>query len=237
MLVLPIGDVNPREREPIVNYALIAVNVAAFLLFGLRPDYQQFVLEHGLIPRRPEAMDYLTSMFLHADIFHLGGNMLFLWICGDNVEDRLGSVGYLVFYLAAGLVADQAHIWSTDLHTRASLIPTIGASGAISGVLGAYLVLFPHSQIKIFYFFWIYGAGVSYVRSLWAIGFWFVEQLLYGAMAGGSNVAYWAHIGGFVEGAAVAVALIGLGAIEKPLPRRAPEPYRRRHDYDTWERW
>lgn len=226
-MLLPIGDVCPRERVPYVNYALIGVNAAAYFLLGLQPDYERTVALHGLTPAQPQALDYLTSIFLHADPFHLAGNMLFLWICGDNVEDRLGPFGYLVFYLACGFAASQTHVWFTAGRYPEAEIPTIGASGAISGVLGAYVVMFPNSFIKIWYFFGFLWSGVFYTRSLWAIGFWFGEQLLLGTLDEGSNVAYWAHIGGFVVGAAAAVLFIGTGLVEKPPAQRRPEAYRR----------
>ncbi|MBI3268450.1 MAG: rhomboid family intramembrane serine protease [Planctomycetes bacterium] len=235
-MLLPIGDINPREREPYVNYALLAANVGAYLLYGLQPGYDRIVLAHGVVPARPELLDYFTSMFLHADPMHLFGNMLFLWICGDNVEDRLGSLGYLIFYLACGLLASKVHVWSS-LGGPGAFLPTIGASGAISGVLGAYVVFFPDSQIKVLYFFGLWGAGVAHVRSLWAIGFWFGEQLLFTLYGGGSNVAYMAHIGGFVGGAAAAFVLIGSGQVGRSPARGRAKPWRRGHEYDSWERW
>jgi membrane associated rhomboid family serine protease len=141
-----------------------------------------------------------TSMFLHADIFHIGGNMLFLYIFGDNVEDAFGHVRYLLFYFICGLTADLIHILSLTTPSEL-LIPTLGASGAISGVLGAYLVMYPKAKILTLLLFRIVylvpiPAGIF-------LGFWFVLQLLYTALGIGGNVAYWAHIGGFVTGMAV----------------------------------
>lgn len=142
----------------------------------------------------------LTSMFLHFDIFHIVGNMLFLYIFGDNVEDALGHVRFLAFYLFCGLVADFAHILS--LTTQAELIiPTLGASGAISGVLGAYIVMYPRAKVLT----------LLLIRLVWIvpipaavfIGFWFLLQLLYTALNMGGGVAYWAHIGGFVAGVVI----------------------------------
>jgi len=238
---LPIGDVNPTERTPVVNYLLIAANVAAFLALGLDPRYDEFVLAHGFVPARPELQDALTSMFLHGGWGHLAGNMLFLWIVGDNVEDKLGSAGYLALYLGCGLGAVGAH-WAME---AGSPVPCVGASGAIAGALGAYLYLFPHSRIRIW---WVIGigivrTGVSEIAALWAIGFWFGEQLLLqvtawssGAMTG---VAYGAHVGGFVFGLAAVFLLHHLGLVER-VRERAVERFAARRPpgggRDPWER-
>lgn len=237
-LFLPIGDVNPRERTPVVNYTLVAANVAVFLAFGLGPHYDRVVEEYGFTPARPELPDAFTSMFLHADFFHVGGNMLFLWIVGDNVEDKLGHFRYLVLYLTTGLAAIGAH-W---LLAAGSPVPCIGASGAIAGMLGAYVYLFPHSRIRFWYLilFGIVRTGVTEIAAIWAIGFWFGEQLLLQlaqmstrAMTG---VAYAAHVGGFLFGLLMAVMLHQLGAVERVttdpeagrLYRPRPvDPYRR----------
>lgn len=138
-----------------------------------------------------------TSMFLHADIFHIGGNMLFLYVFGDNVEDAFGHLPYLFFYLVSGLVADFAHILSITA-TADLLIPTLGASGAISGVMGAYILLYPRAHIETL-ILTIFITVVS-IPSVFFIGLWFLLQLLYTWLGVGGNVAYWAHIGGFVAG-------------------------------------
>lgn len=140
----------------------------------------------------------LTSMFMHAGFAHLGGNMLYLWIFGDNIEDRLGHVRYLVFYLIAGLLASLAHVFSTVAFGGNPYIPSLGASGAISGVLGAYLILFPGKRVRVIMF-----NMLTEVPSLIAIGLWFVFQLMSGVGSLGSQgggVAYAAHIGGFLAG-------------------------------------
>lgn len=140
----------------------------------------------------------LTSMFMHAGLAHLGGNMLYLWIFGDNIEDRLGHVRYLVFYLIAGLLASLAHVFSTVAFGGNPYIPSLGASGAISGVLGAYLILFPGKRVRVIMF-----NMLTEVPSLIAIGLWFVFQLMSGVGSLGSQgggVAYTAHIGGFLAG-------------------------------------
>jgi membrane associated rhomboid family serine protease len=151
-------------------------------------------------------MDIFTSMFMHAGLAHIGGNMLYLWIFGDNVEDRVGHGRYLVFYLVGGLVADLAH-FLTDPY---SLIPTVGASGAISAVLGAYLVYFPGSRIATFIPLGFFSR-LTMVPAAVVLGLWFVFQLFDGVAAlGGADVggvAVWAHIGGFVAGMVIAKLL------------------------------
>jgi membrane associated rhomboid family serine protease len=241
---LPIGDVNPTQRTPVVNYALLAANVAVFLTLGLDPRYEMVVRDHGFTPARPELLDAFTAMFLHAGWGHLGGNLLFLWIVGDNVEDKLGHFGYLALYLAAGLAAIAAH-WAIEPE---SAVPCVGASGAIAGALGAYVFLFPHSRIRIW---WVIGigivrTGVSEVTALWAIGFWFVEQLLmqlYAWRAGMmTGVAYAAHVGGFGFGLGIVFLLCRSGWVERarapaavvPAPfSRSPRP---RPERSPWNR-
>lgn len=229
-IILPIGDIAPRERTPYVNYVLLGVNIALFLLLGLRADYRSIVLDYGVVPAHPQWSDFITSMFLHADIFHLGGNMLFLWIVGDNVEDVLGHLGYLGFYLVGGVVAMVPHV----LLLAGSEVPCIGASGAISAVMAAYAVWFSRNRIKIWYligFFYI-RAGVALVPAVVAVGLWFALQLLYGLLTVRAQVSggvgYWVHIGGFVFGLVVALAARTLWS--RRIPRitvEAAEPGRR----------
>jgi len=172
-------------------------------LFGAigSPSIDSISTRYGLIPNDVlhgnRLSTLFTSMFIHADLIHLGGNMLFLYIFGDNVEDTFGHMRYLVFYLLAGIAASFAHILFV-INSPESIIPTIGASGAISGVMGAYLILFPRSRIlTLVLLFWISIAAIPAVVFL---GLWFVFQFLYGTLAVGGGVAYWAHIGGFVAG-------------------------------------
>jgi membrane associated rhomboid family serine protease len=222
--MIPIRDELRTRETPVVNYLLITMNVLVFLWMLLMSEtgLEAFFYEHAMIPANytdgqvdlGDVMDIFTSMFMHAGLAHIGGNMIYLWIFGDNVEDRVGHGRYLVFYLVGGLVADLAH-FLTDPY---STIPTVGASGAIAAVLGAYLVYFPGSRIAtyvplppgIFYKLTMLPAAV-------VLGFWFVFQLFDGvaALGGGdvSGVAYWAHIGGFVAGMLMAKLL--------PTERRA----------------
>ncbi|MGH9897910.1 MAG: rhomboid family intramembrane serine protease [Pyrinomonadaceae bacterium] len=160
----------------------------------------------------PVYLTLLTSMFMHGGLAHLFGNMLFLWIFGDNVENRLGHFRYLIFYLVCGVLASLAHVFSTVMFNGNPYIPSLGASGAISGVLGAYLLLFPRQRVSVLLFYFI-----TDVPAVVAIGLWFVFQLISGAgMLGsgsqGGGVAYAAHIGGFIAG----LLLVGLFAIGRP---------------------
>lgn len=175
--------------------------------------YNNFTMVPAEIVRGENLHTLFTSMFLHADIFHIGGNMLFLYIFGDNVEDAFGHLPYLLFYFVCGLVADFTHILSTAT-TADFLIPTLGASGAISGVMGAYILLYPRARIEtlILAFF----IAVVSIPAVFFIGFWFLLQLLYTWLGMSGNVAYWAHIGGFVAG-----MILSLVARRKRKPKPA----------------
>ena len=226
--MIPVRDDNPTRETPVVNYLLIAINVLVFVWMALMPEkgLEAFFYEHAMTPANytdgsvtfRDVMDIFTSMFMHAGFAHIAGNMLYLWIFGDNVEDRVGHGRYLIFYLVGGVVADVAH-FLTDPY---STIPTVGASGAIAAVLGAYLVYFPGRQIATFI---PLPLGIFYkltmVPAAVVLGFWFIFQLFDGvaALGGGdaSGVAYWAHIGGFVAGILMAKLL--------PTQRQAREAY------------
>jgi membrane associated rhomboid family serine protease len=212
-MFIPIGDDNPRERTPFVNYSLLAANIAVFFLFTFPEPRPEILERFALTPSRSEPHTFLTSMFLHANLLHLAGNMLFLWIFGDNVEDRLGHVGYAAFYLACGLAADMLHLVTLPAHhpalahmgLRPSDIPMLGASGAISGVIGAYVLFYPRHRVKmLLWFYWF--VDILYIPAFWWIGIWFLEQLVF-AHLGFTGVAYWAHIGGFAAGAVAGSAV------------------------------
>jgi membrane associated rhomboid family serine protease len=166
----------------------------------IRDDYGRVVGEIDLQPTPiPVYLTLLTSMFMHGSIAHLLGNMLYLWIFGDNVEDMLGHARYLLFYLGTGIAAGLSHVFSTRIFGGNLLVPSLGASGAIAGVLGGYIVLFPRRRVRVI---WLYQ--ILQVPALLAIGLWFLFQLISGAGtlgAAGGGVAYAAHIGGFVIGA------------------------------------
>jgi membrane associated rhomboid family serine protease len=231
-MLIPIGDINPRTKFPVINYSLIGLNILIFFLTYYRPDFDQITLRFGLVPAELNPITLGTSMFLHGSLGHLVGNMLFLWIGGDNVEDRLGHFLYLLFYLASGFVSGIVHAASvTGISTQ---IPCIGASGAVAGVMGAYLVLFPFSQIK--FLIWIF-LFISYITlpSFIAIGFWFVWQLIAATSVPEelTQVAYWAHVGGFAFGCAF-TTLWALVA-RHPLLARPKRRYRRYYyDDEDW---
>lgn len=208
--MLPIGDDNSTRRGvPLVTYALIVLNVLFFLVELSGGD--AFIMQWAFVPSRflanpvADFATLFTSMFMHVGWVHLGGNMLYLWIFGDNVEDRLGQGKYLVFYLLCGLGATFAQLaFSLD-----SNIPNLGASGAIAGVLGAYLVMFPQGSVRV-----LQGQRVIPMPALIVIGFWFVLQLFSGIgsianTADTGGVAYMAHIGGFIAGFVLTYLLRG----------------------------
>jgi len=221
--MFPLYDENRPLTRPYVNYVLITINVFVFFLqISGYMGRDMGIWNYGSIPayvlngQRLETL--FTSMFMHGDIMHLLGNMVFLWIFGDNIEDSFGHVKYLLFYLFGGIFANFVHIVSTIISGYTSIIhyftpslfiPSIGASGAISAVLGAYLILYPRAKIKtvVFIFYIITIVRISAFHYLW---FWFVYQLMMGftSLFGiSSTIAFWAHIGGYVYGMAVVKAL------------------------------
>jgi membrane associated rhomboid family serine protease len=210
--MFPIGDENDHSGVAFVTISLIALNVLAFLLEISQPSpaaLQSFIEAWGVVPREyaagrdlPPQIPYpywstlLTSMFLHGGWGHLGGNMLFLWIFGDNIEHRIGHLRFIVFYLLCGIAAGLAHI----LFNSGSPIPTVGASGAISGVLGGYLLLFPRNRVYV-----MTWGGVATVPAVLMLGLWILMQFInqFGSVADTpetGGVAYLAHIGGFAAG-------------------------------------
>jgi membrane associated rhomboid family serine protease len=214
MIPIPIGDTTKTRHTAWINWLLIAANVIVFFWIRTSPAFDtERVISYALVPDTWQAnwKTLFTSMFLHADLLHLGGNMLFLYIAGDNVEDRIGHLQYLVFYLLAGLAGSAVHIWYA-MHFGGSSTPTIGASGAISGVMGAYLILFPKSNIK--FMLWIIIFVRFFTLPAWGVlGFWVGSQILMArnqwhgvAEKEAAMVAVFAHLGGFAFG-----ALVGLG--------------------------
>lgn len=209
--MFPVGDDNSqRQRWPFMVMAIVLTNAAVFYLQVRGGEI--FILKWAFVPTRfgtdpvGEAATLFSAMFMHAGLLHLGGNMLYLWVFGDNIEDRFGHAGFVVFYFATGLAATFAHYAVAP----GSAIPTLGASGAISGVLGAYLVLFPFARINI-----LAPGGLIGVPAFVVLGLWIVMQLVLGysdlttqGATEDGGVAYAAHIGGFVAGAVLA-ALLG----------------------------
>ncbi len=204
MFFLPIRDHNPSGRVPYVTYTLIAANVLVFLFTVLSGVQGEIYWYYGLVPAYADVMTAVTSMFLHGGLLHLAGNMLFLWIYGDNMEDEMGHVRFALFYLAVGIAAGFAHVASAPM----SEVPLVGASGAIGGVMGAYLLLYPKARVDVLFILLIFFR-IFPIRAWLVLAFWFATQILWGAAtpAEGAGVAYWAHVGGFVAGILLAVPL------------------------------
>ncbi len=216
--MIPLHDDNPTERFPFVTIILIAICVAVFLYQESLPPKpgEVFAFQYGAIPAVvfghaslpeeaavafPASLTLLTSMFLHGGWMHLLGNMLYLWIFGNNIEDAMGHAKYIVFYVLCGILAALSHAMTDP----SSHIPMVGASGAISAVLGAYLLLFPRAHVLVL----LPAIGMTRVAAGVVLGMWFVTQLVSGGMSAGARgggVAFFAHIGGFIAG----MALIGL---------------------------
>jgi len=213
--MLPIGDDDSDRRfAPIINYVLIAINVLVFVFLQGMGGNEHFTYAFSTVPAEiltgkdiasgpleptpiPVYFTLITSMFMHGGWAHLLGNMLFLWVFGDNIENRIGHARYLIFYLVCGIIASLSHVFVSGSD---SVIPSLGASGAISGVLGGYLLLFPSRRVRV-----IMGRGITTVPAFVALGLWIVFQVISGlGMLGGQEtgggVAYAAHIGGFIAG-------------------------------------
>jgi len=229
--MIPIRDDAPRATTPYVNYFLVALNVAVFLFeIQLTPrGLSAFVRDFGFVPAHvsnivrggsgyalPAFIPVFTSMFIHASWLHIIFNMWALWIFGDNVEDSLGHFRYLIFYFISGIAASALHY----VFNANSPEPSVGASGAIAGVMGAYFLLFPSARVLTFFFVFF-----TWLPAWLVLGYWFVVQFLSGAATSiaatkqTTGVAFWAHVGGFIAG----VTMI------KVFPRRTP-----RYRFDTW---
>ena len=224
--MFPLYDENRPLSKPIVNYALILSNIVIFFYFYFQgcTEFNKAVFKYGLIPiyvlNGKNLYTIITSMFMHGGLMHLFGNMLYLYIFGDNVEDALGHFRYLIFYFLGGIGASLLHILSILLMPEYLMItslkiPSVGASGAISAVLGAYMLLYPYARIRTLVLYW--WITVISIPAYYYIGFWFIYQLFMGIMALQlpMGVAFWAHIGGFVTG------VIFVKAFHiRPKPRR-----------------
>jgi membrane associated rhomboid family serine protease len=214
--MFPISDDNPRQQTPYITWTIIGLCVLVFLWqLSLGDEGGQIaVFEYGMIPARvfggaelppefvsvPPWTTVLTSMFMHGGVMHLALNMLFLWIFGNNVEDSMGHARYLVFYIACGIAAALAQA----LIDLSSTVPMIGASGAISGVLGAYVLLHPQATVRVLLIFGVF-VTVAHVPAMIVLGLWFLTQIASAALtqSAGGGVAFWAHVGGFVAGMAL----------------------------------
>jgi membrane associated rhomboid family serine protease len=202
--MFPLKDTQPSYSRPVVTIALIAVNLLVFLYeLGLDDFTRNYLIEiYGLEPANLHLHSLVTSMFLHGSIMHVAGNMWFLWVFGDNIEDVLGHGKYLLFYLLCGVAAALAHI----MFNPDSTLPTVGASGAIAGVMGAYVVKFPRARILTLVFFLIFITTVE-VPAVVMLVYWFAIQLFSGIgsvarthLTQGGGVAWFAHVGGFIAG-------------------------------------
>jgi membrane associated rhomboid family serine protease len=205
--MIPLKDINPSRTTPFVNITLIIINVMVFFYQSTLPPaaFKAFVWANATIPARIPALlaghgtpqhalePLFTSMFLHGGLMHLLGNMLFLYIFGDNIEDYFGHIGYVLFYMVCGIGSGLVHV----LFNWNSAVPAIGASGAISGVMGAYILLFPRARILTFFFIFLIPVPAYFI-----LGYWFVFQFLEAVGGGGTSggVAVWAHVGGFLIG-------------------------------------
>ncbi len=219
--MIPYKDDNPTHSFPSVTIGIIVLNIVVFFLEATSPSgMQRITYLYGAIPenlvtfekQQPihPTLTLFSSMFMHGGLFHLGGNMLYLWIFGNNIEDKLGHIRFLIFYLFCGIVASYSHAL-TNVH---STIPMIGASGAVSGILGSYLLLFPRAHVHTLLFLGFFITTVR-IPALIVIGFWAIIQFVNGLVSTGlperGGVAWFAHIGGF---------LIGILTIKLWLPRR-----------------
>jgi membrane associated rhomboid family serine protease len=223
--MFPLRDENPTLRTPLATFALIAANIAAWVFvqgLGAEPALSESVCVYGLIPGEfsglaapgtrvalgpqtacvlasdPLLLSPLTSMFMHGGWMHIVGNLWFLWVFGNNVEDAMGRFRFVVFYLLCGLAAAAAQTWTNP----ASPVPMVGASGAIGGVMGAYAVLYPTARVDMLVVLGFYVTRVA-VPAVFMLGYWFLFQLIGGIPAleaEGGGVAFWAHVGGFVAG-------------------------------------
>ncbi|HHP7232080.1 MAG TPA: rhomboid family intramembrane serine protease [Xenococcaceae cyanobacterium] len=222
--MIPLSDENPTKTTPIIVYALITINVVVFLhQLTLGSGIEEFFQLYAVIPQQlsdsldgisssqsvPEILTLITSQFLHGGLMHIGFNMLFLWTFGNNIEDDLGHLQFLLFYLTCGVLAGLTH-WFFGME---SVVPTVGASGAIAGVMGAYIIKYPRAQILTLV---PLGFFITTIRipAVFFLGFWFIQQAISSVASLGmaeatSGVAYWAHAGGFVFGAILA-PLMGL---------------------------
>jgi membrane associated rhomboid family serine protease len=205
--MFPIRDHNPSRHTPWVTWCLIAANVVIFLSYwplfsderALNAFFGRWALFPIAVTEDGAISGLFTSMFLHGGLMHLAGNMLFLWIFGDNLEDEMGHSGFLTFYLAAGLFAGLTHVAMDP----SSQVPTVGASGAIAGVMGGYLLLFPKARVDILFIFIVFFR-IFAIPAWIMLGIWFGLQVMGGfGAATDAGVAYWAHAGGFVAGLAL----------------------------------
>ena len=231
--MIPIRDRNPSGTFPYVTIGIIVINVLIFLYeLSLGSGLGEFIMKFGVVPLKvsyySQASDltfintffpFISSMFLHGGFIHLIGNMWFLWIFGDNIEDKLGHFKFIAFYFLCGIIASSVHVFFNSQ----SNVPCVGASGAIAGVLGAYMVTFPRARVVTIVPLFVF-IQVMELPAMVVLGFWFVIQFFNGAAsitasASGAGVAWWAHIGGFAAGVII-LYIIRIFSVRKPGRRR-----------------
>ena len=238
--MIPLRDNNPIRRVPIMTVIFIAVNVLVFLYeqtLSAR-GFQRFVIQYGVTPLRftdgnitsSDALTLITSMFVHDGWLHIGGNMLYLWIFGNNIEDRLGAVRFVVFYFLGGFAAAALQV----VIDPSSPIPMIGASGAIAAVLGAYLVLYPRARVQTLVILFIFIQVVNIPAAI-LLGWWFLLQLFnaFVSIGGSGGVAFFAHIGGFIAGA-ILIRMFTIGRRPDDWWRPPADPFARQSNR-WWE--
>jgi membrane associated rhomboid family serine protease len=241
--MFPLYDENPKSTRPYVNYVLIIINFAVFIwevavtgLFSNERATVDLLMSYGFVPERffesvsrfqlDGVLPIFSSMFMHGGIMHILGNMLFLWIFGDNIEDRFGHGKYLLSYLFWGFAASMAHaVWTLGVGGNQLMIPAVGASGAISGVLGTYLLLFPKARIVTLVFIGFFAAR-NRIPAFAYLPLWFIFQLISAAFGSVGGVAYLAHIGGFVAGVVFGLGYKGISKMRKSrfMEVHRPEP-------------
>jgi membrane associated rhomboid family serine protease len=240
--MIPLRDLNPTRRVPIITVIFVAINVLVFLYEQTLSErgLTRLFLQYGVVSSRffdgnltlNDGLTLITSMFLHGGWLHIGGNLLYLWIFGNNIEDRLGAVRFIGFYFITGFVASALQI----INEPSSRLPMIGASGAIAGVLGGYIVLFPRARVQTLVVFFVFIQVVSVSASL-LLGWWFLIQLFNGVMSLGDyaqgGVAFFAHIGGFIAGA-ILIRLFTIGRRPDDWWRPPADPWARPRDR-WWE--
>jgi len=231
--MIPIRDKNPSSTFPYVTIGIIIINILIFLYeLSLESELGEFIMKFGVVPLKVSYYShvsnltfistffpFISSMFLHGGFIHLIGNMWFLWIFGDNIEDKLGHFKYIAFYFICGIIASSVHVFFNSQ----SNIPCVGASGAIAGVLGAYMITFPRARVVTIVPLFIFIQVIE-LPAMVVLGFWFVIQFFNGATSitastSGAGVAWWAHIGGFAAGVVI-LYTIRIFSVRKPGRRR-----------------
>lgn len=217
-MLFPYATTNILYKRPIVTELLVIVNILVYILCVGSGDYKWIIETFGFTAGSPSAGDMITSMFIHAGFFHLIGNMLYLYLCGSAVEEKMGRVRYILFYLASGIIANLIFYLMTGTTTPNQ--PLVGASGAVAGVLGAYFILYPFSDFKVFYWLFFFYSGTIEIAAFFFIGAWILFQVweivkIYFLDIVASNIAYWAHIGGFFFGSVLATVFYGFEGQKK----------------------